>query len=92
MVGCLLLFSYLLGLLFVYFFLLFIPFCRCRHMAMLVVSVVFYNATFSFSGPSEHDCGLNLFYIVFTSILVFSFAIVSLHPKVPSHSLFSSFY
>jgi serine incorporator 1/3 len=59
---------------------------------MLVVSVVFYNATFSFSGPSKHDCGLNLFYIVFTSILVFSFAIVSLHPKVPSHSLFSSFY
>ena len=70
-------------------------FCRCRYMALLVVSVVCYIATFSFSGllfhwftPSGHDCGLNLFFIVFTLILVFAFAIVALHPKVPSCSLF----
>ncbi|GJM87219.1 hypothetical protein PR202_ga03153 [Eleusine coracana subsp. coracana] len=59
------------------------------YMALLVVSVVCYIATFSFSGllfhwftPSGHDCGLNLFFIVFTLILVFAFAIVALHPKI----------
>ena len=70
-------------------------FCCCRYMALLVVSVVCYIATFSFSGllfhwftPSGHDCGLNLFFIVLTLILAFAFAIVALHPKVPSCSLF----
>lgn len=79
------------------FFVLFMLFCRCRYMALLVVSVVCYIATFCFSGllfhwftPSGHDCGLNLFFIVFTLILVFGFAIVALHPKVPSCSLFFS--
>jgi hypothetical protein len=79
------------------FFVLFMLFCRCRYMALLVVSVVCYIATFCFSGllfhwftPSGHDCGLNLFFIVFTLILVFAFAIVALHPKVPSCSLFFS--
>jgi hypothetical protein len=78
-------------------FLLFMLFCRCRYMALLVVSVVCYIATASFSGllfhwftPSGHDCGLNMFFIVFTLILVFAFAIVALHPKVPSCSLFFS--
>nr|CAB3448180.1 unnamed protein product [Digitaria exilis] len=59
------------------------------YMALLVVSVVCYIATFSFSGllfhwftPSGQDCGLNLFFIVFTLILVFAFAIVALHPKI----------
>ena len=73
-------------------------FCRCRYMALLVVSVVCYVATLSFSGLlfhwftlSGHDCGLNLFFIVFTLILVFAFAIVALHPKVPSCSLFFFF-
>jgi hypothetical protein len=58
-------------------------------MALLVVSVVCYIATFAFSGmlfhwftPSGQDCGLNLFFIVSTLILVFVFAIVALHPKV----------
>jgi hypothetical protein len=62
----------------------------------LVVSVVCYIATFSFSGllfhwftPSGQDCGLNLFFVVFTLMLVFLFAIVALHPKV--FSLVASF-
>ncbi|PWZ24059.1 Serine incorporator 2 [Zea mays] len=66
------------------------------YMALLVVSVVCYIATFCFSGllfhwftPSGHDCGLNLFFIVFTLILVFAFAIVALHPKKP---LFDKLY
>jgi len=67
-------------------------------MALLVVSVVCYIATFSFSGllfhwftPSGHDCGLNLFFIVFTLILVFAFAIIALHPKVSSCASFLRF-
>jgi serine incorporator 1/3 len=67
-------------------------------MALLVVSVVCYIATFSFSGllfhwftPSGHDCGLNLFFIVFTLMLVFVFAIVALHPKVFSHMVSLAF-
>lgn len=59
------------------------------YMALLVVSLVCYAATFTFSGflfhwftPSGHDCGLNSFLIVFTLILVFVFAVVALHPKV----------
>ncbi|KAM0849123.1 hypothetical protein ACQ4PT_053924 [Festuca glaucescens] len=62
---------------------------HCRYMALLVVSVVCYIATFSFSGllfhwftPSGQDCGLNMFFIVSTLILVFLFAIVALHPKI----------
>lgn len=97
LVACCCYFLYLLGLPLVFFFVLFILFCRCRYMALLVVSVVCYIATFCFSGllfhwftPSGHDCGLNLFFIVFTLILVFGFAIVALHPKVPSCSLFFS--
>ncbi|VAI62061.1 unnamed protein product [Triticum turgidum subsp. durum] len=58
-------------------------------MALLVVSVVCYIGSFAFSGllfhwftPSGQDCGLNMFFIVSTLILVFVFAIVALHPKV----------
>lgn len=61
----------------------------CRYMALLVISLVCYVATFSFSGllfylftPSGHDCGLNTFFIVMTLIFVFVFAIVTLHPAV----------
>ncbi|WVZ59652.1 hypothetical protein U9M48_009764 [Paspalum notatum var. saurae] len=57
--------------------------------ALLVVTVVCYLATFAFSGvlfmwfnPSGHDCGLNVFFIVMTLILAFAFAIVALHPQV----------
>lgn len=59
------------------------------YVALLVVSVVCYIATFTFSGilfmwfnPSGHDCGLNVFFIVMTMILAFVFAIIALHPKV----------
>ncbi|THU66341.1 hypothetical protein C4D60_Mb05t13130 [Musa balbisiana] len=59
------------------------------YMALLIVSLVCYLATFSFTGvlfhwftPSGHDCGLNTFFIVLTLILVFVFATVALHPKV----------
>ncbi|KAJ9559498.1 hypothetical protein OSB04_004658 [Centaurea solstitialis] len=57
--------------------------------ALLVVSLVCYVVTFSFSGllfylftPSGQDCGLNMFFIVMTLILVFVFAIITLHPTV----------
>ncbi|GKD58021.1 probable serine incorporator [Tanacetum coccineum] len=53
------------------------------------VSLVCYLATFFFSGvlfylftPSGEDCGLNTFFIVMTLILVFVFAIITLHPTV----------
>ncbi|THU48546.1 hypothetical protein C4D60_Mb06t00100 [Musa balbisiana] len=59
------------------------------YMALLIVSLVCYVATFSFTGllfhwftPSGHDCGLNTFFIVLTLIFVFVFAVVALHPKV----------
>ncbi|KAE8655466.1 hypothetical protein F3Y22_tig00117026pilonHSYRG00002 [Hibiscus syriacus] len=59
------------------------------YVALLVVSLVCYLATFGFSGllfhwftPSGHDCGLNTFFIVMTLILVALFAIVALHPAV----------
>ncbi|KAL0903151.1 hypothetical protein M5K25_027507 [Dendrobium thyrsiflorum] len=59
------------------------------YMALLVVSLVCYVATFTFSRilfhwftPSGHDYGLNSFLIVFTLVLVFVFAVVALHPKV----------
>ncbi|ESQ49423.1 hypothetical protein EUTSA_v10020853mg [Eutrema salsugineum] len=57
--------------------------------ALLVISVVCYVATYAFSGilfmwfnPPGHDCGLNVFFIVMTMILAFVFAIVALHPAV----------
>ncbi|KAL0425175.1 UNVERIFIED_CONTAM: Serine incorporator 3 [Sesamum radiatum] len=59
------------------------------YIALLVVSLICYVATFSFSGllfylfaPSGHDCGLNTFFIVMTLILVFVFAIITLHPSL----------
>lgn len=59
------------------------------YFALLIVSLVCYVATFSFSGllfhwftPSGHDCSLNMFFIVMTLMLVVIFAIVALHPKV----------
>ncbi|XP_075503614.1 uncharacterized protein LOC142540981 [Primulina tabacum] len=67
------------------------------YMALLVISLVCYVATFSFSGllfylfiPSGHDCGLNIFFIVMTLIFVFVFAIVTLHPAVSGSILPSS--
>jgi len=62
---------------------------HCRYMALLVVSLVCYVATFTFSGllfhwftPSGYDCGLNTFFIDLTLVLVFVFAVVALHPQV----------
>ncbi|KAL1211814.1 hypothetical protein V5N11_023803 [Cardamine amara subsp. amara] len=62
---------------------------RKWYMALLVISVVCYIATYAFSGilfiwfnPSGHDCGLNVFFIVMTMILAFVFAIIALHPAV----------
>ncbi|CDO98258.1 unnamed protein product [Coffea canephora] len=59
------------------------------YMALLVISLVCYVATFAFSGllfylftASGHDCGLNTFFIVMTLISVFAFAVVTLHPSV----------
>lgn len=60
-----------------------------RYIALFVVSIVCYVATFAFSGllfhwftPSGQDCGLNTFFIVLTLIFVIVFAIVALHPAV----------
>ena len=60
-----------------------------REIALLVVTVICYLSTFAFSGvlfmwfnPSDHDCGLNVFFIVLTIILAFAFAIIALHPQV----------
>ncbi|XP_015570894.1 probable serine incorporator isoform X1 [Ricinus communis] len=59
------------------------------YIALFVVSLVCYLATFVFSGflfhwftPSGQDCGLNTFFITMTLILVIVFAIVALHPAV----------
>jgi hypothetical protein len=64
----------------------------CRYMALLVVSVVCYLASFTFSGllfhwftPSSADCQLNTFFIIFTLIIAVSFAVISLHPQVNRH-------
>ncbi|KAH9299839.1 hypothetical protein KI387_031521, partial [Taxus chinensis] len=61
------------------------------YIALFVVSLVCYIATFSFSGllflwfnPSSQDCGLNMFFIVMTLGLAFVFAVVALHPKCTS--------
>lgn len=62
---------------------------RKWYIALFVVSVACYVATYAFSGlllvwfnPSGNDCGLNLFFIVMTMILAFVFAIIALHPKI----------
>ncbi|EXC14084.1 putative serine incorporator [Morus notabilis] len=59
------------------------------YIALFVVSLFCYGATFVFSGllfhwftPSGHDCGLNTFFIVMTLISVFVSAVVALHPTV----------
>ncbi|OMO65935.1 TMS membrane protein/tumor differentially expressed protein [Corchorus olitorius] len=59
------------------------------YVALFVVSLVCYLATFGFSGllfhwftPSGQDCGFNTFFIVMTLILVILFALVALHPAV----------
>lgn len=59
------------------------------YVALFVVSLVCYVGTFGFSGllfhwftPSGLDCGLNTFFIVFTLMLVFIFALVALHPAI----------
>ncbi|KAF5787782.1 putative serine incorporator/TMS membrane protein [Helianthus annuus] len=57
--------------------------------ALLAVSVTCYIAAFTISGllfiwfnPSGNDCGLNVFFLVMTIILAFSFAVIALHPAV----------
>lgn len=59
------------------------------YVALLVISITCYIAAFTLSGllfiwfnPSGHDCGLNVFFIVMTMILAFSFAVIALHPQV----------
>lgn len=59
------------------------------YIALFVVSLVCYVATFFFSAllfhwftPSGQDCGLNTFFIVMTLIVAILFAIVALHPAV----------
>lgn len=59
------------------------------YVALFVVSLVCYVATFVFSGvlfhfftPSGQDCGTNIFFISMTLMLAFVFAIVALHPAV----------
>ncbi|CAH9146208.1 unnamed protein product [Cuscuta epithymum] len=62
---------------------------RKWYIALLVVSVACYLATYAFSAilfiwfnPSGNDCGLNVFFIVMTMILAFVFAVIALHPRV----------
>uniref|UniRef100_A0A0D6R1S6 Serine incorporator n=1 Tax=Araucaria cunninghamii TaxID=56994 RepID=A0A0D6R1S6_ARACU len=59
------------------------------YIALLLVSIVCYIATYAFSGllfywfnPSGNDCSLNVFFIVMTMILAFAFAVLALHPKI----------
>ncbi|KAJ9700214.1 hypothetical protein PVL29_005844 [Vitis rotundifolia] len=59
------------------------------YIALLAVSIGCYLLAFTFSGilfiwfnPSGNDCGLNIFFIVMTMILAFSFAVIALHPRV----------
>ncbi|CAL5440454.1 unnamed protein product [Camellia sinensis] len=59
------------------------------YIALFVVSLVCFIATFCFSGvlfylftPSGQDCGLNTFFIVMTLLLVVVFSIITLHPVV----------
>lgn len=67
-----------------------------RYIALLVVSVVCYLAAFVIPGvlfiwfnPSGQDCGLNIFFLVMTMILAFSFAVIALHPQVSNINVFS---
>eukprot|EP01018_Ginkgo_biloba_P041124 Gb_26491 [translate_table: standard] len=53
----------------------------------LVVSLVYYVATFSYStllfyffNPSGHDYTLNVFFIVMTLILDIAFIVIAMHP------------
>jgi hypothetical protein len=92
LVGCLLLFSYLLDLQFVYFFYYLYP-------LVAVGTWLCWLSQLSFTMPhSLSRVHLNMtvdsacFTLSSHRFLFFSFAIVSLHPKVLSHSLFSSFY
>ncbi|XWS35047.1 hypothetical protein CRYUN_Cryun21dG0092700 [Craigia yunnanensis] len=62
---------------------------RKWYITLLAVSVGCYLVAFVFSGilfiwfnPSGHDCGLNIFFIVMTMVLAFSFGIIALHPAV----------
>uniref|UniRef100_A0A7C9DIB5 Serine incorporator n=3 Tax=Opuntia streptacantha TaxID=393608 RepID=A0A7C9DIB5_OPUST len=62
---------------------------RFWYIALFVVSLVCYVATFFFSAllfhwftPSGQDCGLNTFIIVMTLVFAILFAIVALHPAV----------
>eukprot|EP01018_Ginkgo_biloba_P009433 Gb_19089 [translate_table: standard] len=55
----------------------------------LVVSLVCYVATFSFSAllfyffnPSGHDYTLNVFFIVMTLIIDIAFTVIAMHPQV----------
>ncbi|MBA0797563.1 hypothetical protein Gohar_008247, partial [Gossypium harknessii] len=57
------------------------------YIALLAVSIGCYLVAFAFSGilfiwfnPSGHDCGLNVFFIVMTMVLAFSFGVIALHP------------
>ncbi|XVF38130.1 hypothetical protein REPUB_Repub20aG0072000 [Reevesia pubescens] len=59
------------------------------YIALLAISIGCYLVSFVFSGilfiwfnPSGHDCGLNIFFIVMTMVLAFSFGIIALHPTV----------
>lgn len=59
------------------------------YIALLVVSVGCYLGAYALSGilfiwfnPSGYDCGINVFFIVMTMILGFTFAVIALHPKV----------
>lgn len=57
--------------------------------ALLAVSLTCYIAAFAIPSvlfiwfnPSGYDCGLNVFFLVMTMILAFSFAVIALHPEV----------
>ena len=67
------------------------------YIALFVVSLVCYVASFSFSRllfhfftPYGHDCGINTFFIVMTLILAFVFAIMVVHPVVGGSILTAS--
>ncbi|CAI0559752.1 unnamed protein product [Linum tenue] len=59
------------------------------YIALLVISIGCYLGAFGLSGilfiwfnPSSNDCGLNIFFIIMTMVLAFSFAVIALHPAV----------
>eukprot|EP01018_Ginkgo_biloba_P008387 Gb_25807 [translate_table: standard] len=66
-------------------------------MVVLVVSLVCYVATFSFSAllfnffnPSGHDYTLNVFFIVMTLILDIAFTVIAMHPQYMCYGGLSS--